>query len=87
METHDEFNSSKARSEMAGIHRAALYHILTYLGTKLTKLIHIQPLDILRIIYSDKYLILIVFHYSIFTDLRRYKKNATFAKIISTSFI
>ena len=84
METDNKFDRSETWSEMARIHRAAIDHILTNLCTKLAKLIHIQLLDILRRIYSAKYFVLIVFHCSTFTDLRRYKKNATFAKIITT---
>ena len=84
MKTYDELYRSETRSEMTGIHRASLDHILTDLRTKLSQLIDIQLLDILRRIYPAKYFILIVFHLTKFTDLRRYKKNATFAKIMST---
>ena len=81
MQTHDEFDCSEARSQMTWIHRAALHHILADFSTESPQSVNIEFLDVLRGIYSAKYLILNVFHHSAVTDLRRYKKNATFAKI------
>lgn len=82
MKPYHQLDRSETRSEMARIHRTALDHILTDLRTEVPEFIKTQFLDILRRIYGAKYLILTVFHRSIITDLRRYKKNATFAKII-----
>jgi hypothetical protein len=62
MQGHYKLHGTEARAKVTRVHRAALYHILTDLFAKLTKLVHTQTLDVCRRIYFAENFICIVFH-------------------------
>jgi hypothetical protein len=62
MQGYYKLHGTQARAKVTRVHRAALYHIQTYLFAKLTKFIHTQTLDVCRRIDFAENFICIVFH-------------------------